>query len=161
MDASLHVNGHTIIASADLLRIGNSATVRLEFEGEPDRRFNPVGDKVTVFVNDRAEALRVVRGLREAADKLEALYPLTMENATIQERRESTMREYEALVAAEPELTPTRRTRCSRCGVNFDRLEDQLTRDGNPRCPECTEAVEDEIAAADAAEGHPCHREDQ
>lgn len=160
MEASLHANGRTILTSADLLGIVKAATVRIEFRGEPDRHFNPVEDKVTIFVEGRAEALRVAQGLRAAADKLEACYPLTMETATIQERRESTVREYEALVAAE-EAVPTRPTRCGRCGVSFDRPDDQSTRDGNPRCPECTDAVEDEIADADAAEGHPCHREDQ
>jgi predicted Zn-ribbon and HTH transcriptional regulator len=160
MEASIHANKRAFLTSADLLGIVKAATVRIEFRGEPDRHFNPVEDKVTIFVEGRAEALRVVQGLRAAADKLEALYPLTMENATIQERREDAMRVYEEVMAEEAAV-PTRPTRCTRCGINFDRPDDQSTRDGNPRCPECTEAVEDERARADAAEGHPCHREDQ
>ena len=178
MDASLHANGRTILTSADLLGIVKAATVRIEFRGEPDRRFNPVGDKVAIFVEGRAEALQVAQGLRDAAAKLEACYPLTVENATLQERLESVHREYESMMAAEaeiaamnsvkrtlvepaPEPAPARRERCTRCNVSFDRPDGTTYHDGNPRCEECESAHQDALDAAERAEGHPCHREDQ
>ncbi len=160
MDVSIHTRDRSIATSADLLRLGTSAAVRLEFRGEPDRHCNPVEDKVTIFANDRADALRIAQGLREAADKLEAVYAPTMETATMQERRESVQQVYEETMAEEAALT--RPTRCTRCNVTLEpsELDGVVGRDGNLRCEECEDAVQDELAAADAAEGHPCHRED-
>lgn len=151
MDASLHASNRRITTGADLLRVGTCAVVRLEFTGDPDRHLNPVGDKVTIFASDRAEGLRIAQALRKAADELEAVYAPTMETATMQERRESVARVYEEV------STPFR---CTRCGVSYRRIDVDPNTDGNPRCDECAAAVEQEAAAADAAEGHPCHRED-
>jgi hypothetical protein len=74
MDVSIHTRDRSIATSAALLRIDASAVVWIEFQGEPDRHCNPVSDKVTIFSNGRADALRIAQGLREAADKLEAVY---------------------------------------------------------------------------------------
>ena len=160
MDASLHASNRRITTGADLLRVGTCAVVRLEFTGDPDRHLNPVGDKVTIFASDRAEGLRIAQALRKAADELEAVYAPTMETATMQERRESVARVYEDVMAEEAALT--RPTRCTRCNVTLEpsELDGVVGRDGNLRCEECEDAVQDELAAADAAEGHPCHRED-
>lgn len=145
MDVTIHTRDRLMLTSASRLLETGSA-IWIEFNGGHDRHFNPISDKFTVIANDRTDALRIAHGLRDAAAKLEAVYAPAAQPQPEPER---------------PEPVPTLATRCARCGVTYQRPDGEQSRDGNPRCEECAEAFEEEIAAADAAEGHPCHREDQ
>jgi|GEM_PF-6292396 len=84
-------------------------------------------DSVTFYLSE-SQRSAVAAQLRKAADTLDSIA-----NAAPA-----------VTAASDPEsVVCTMRVKCVRCGIFFERPDGQRSIDGNPRCPECIEAVMD------------------
>lgn len=129
MQANIHLTDRRPAISV----AGALGSLWLEISAYDPKTFT-TPDSVTFYLSE-SQRSAVAAELRKAADALDSI-PSAAAAPTA-----STSTATDSVVC-------TMRVKCARCGIFFDRPDEQRSLDGNPRCPECIEAVMDARGAA-------------